>query len=55
MRVQVVQNSPSFKSGYPTFGTAGHLSIKHNPSWDVYIGFKPVPDIKRGGLLNYYA
>lgn len=60
MKVQPVQYSPSFKSGYPTFGT-GHCSMKYDPTWDIYLGYKDPepgrkPDIGTwNGILNYYA
>lgn len=68
MRVDVVKDCVTFKSGYPTFGT-GHLSVKTTPNVydtvlsfkytpdiydNVYIGYKPV-DISKGKKLDYLA
>ena len=57
MRITPVAYSPSFKSGYPTFGTAGHLSKKlsYDPMWDVYWGYYPKPDEKNDGHILYNA
>lgn len=57
MRITPVAYSPSFKSGYPTFGTAGHLSKKlsYDPMWDIYWGYYPKPDEKNDGHILYNA
>lgn len=57
MRIERIENTITFKSGYPTFGT-GHLS-KKEPSQEIYAeiwrGYKPV-DNKEGILkVNYLA
>lgn len=68
MKVDVVKDCVTFKSGYPTFGT-GHLSVKVTPNVydtvlsskytpdiydNIYIGYKPV-DIPKGKKLDYLA
>ena len=58
--IDIVKNNVVFKSGYPTFGTNGHLSIKPNDILDdilddVYIGYKPTDTIKSGLAINYLA
>lgn len=54
MKIDVVENQISFKSGYPTFGTAGHLSIKPEVYDLVYLGFRP-DVLKEGKRLNILA
>ena len=57
MRVNSINNGNevSFKSGYPTFGTSGHLS--YNPEvYDlVYIGFKPSGVLVKNKKLDCFA
>ena len=57
MRVEVAEHNVVFKSGYPTFGTNGHLNRKYTPDpFDiVYLGFRPSGILKNGNKLNYYA
>ena len=64
MKIAGLQNAISFKSGYPTFGTCGHLSNK--PIYDepyIYPGYlyrlpKPGDIRPNGGILHnldYFA
>jgi hypothetical protein len=57
MKIEPVISSSniSFKSGYPTFGTNGHLNKTPASVYDnVYIGYRPTSDILKGGLhINY--
>ena len=56
MKVDAVKNNIVFRSGYPTFGTNGHLSAKPSDILDnVYIGYKPTDTIKSGLTINYLA
>lgn len=64
MRVDIEPNNNiTFKSGYPTFGTSGHLNSKPDVNdfiYDnVYIGFKPMPKpsglLKKGESIDYFA
>jgi hypothetical protein len=51
MRIEPVGEPISFKSGYPTFGTNGHLSQRPMDVYDnLYISYRPTPDILRSGL-----
>lgn len=59
MRVDSINivDSIAFKSGYPTFGSSGHLSYKPDRYDLVYIGFKPSGILEKSedGKLNYLA
>ena len=45
-----------FRSGYPTFGTNGHLTHRNDIYDNVYLGFKPIPNgILKGTKINYLA
>ena len=47
----IISNNVSFKSGYPTFGTNGHLNKIPASVYDnLYISYRPTPDILRSGL-----
>lgn len=51
MRIEPVGEPISFKSGYPTFGTNGHLTQRPMDVYDnLYISYRPTPDILRSGL-----
>ena len=55
MRVDVVKDCVTFKSGYPTFGT-GHLSVKTTPNvYDTVLSFKYTPDIYDTVLSSKYT
>ena len=55
MRVDGVKSNIPFKSGYPTFGSNGHLSYIPDKHDLVYIGFRPTGGLKRGQKLDVKA
>ena len=57
MKIMEIKNAISFKSGYPTFGGAGHLSNKIYDEPYIYSGYLyklPGPEMPRpsGGILH---
>lgn len=61
MKIDAIKHNIVFKSGYPTFSSAGHLNYAPDLIHDhVFLPYKP---IHRGGLLakeepnkiDYYA
>lgn len=59
MRINKPNNIDSlvFRSGYPTFGSCGHLSSIPNTYDLIYFGFKPngILEKPEGAKLNYLA
>jgi hypothetical protein len=65
MKITHIQNPISFKSGYPTFQSSGHLSFKghpvprYNPVYENTNPFyRPYPGILptgKGGILDKLA
>lgn len=55
MKVEAIKDRVVFKSGYPTFGSDGHLSLRYDPTWDIYLGFKPSGILKDKRKLDYLA
>jgi len=57
MKIMEIKNAISFKSGYPTFGGAGHLSNKIYEEPYIYSGYlyklpEPGTTRPRGGILK---
>lgn len=57
MKITQIKTPIVFKSGYPTFGSQGHLSVRqgHFPDYYVVKDVIPGDDERKGGILNYYA
>ena len=56
MKINFNIHNINFKSGYPTFNSAGHLSCKPGIYDLAHLGFKPYPDVVRSGLhIDYLA
>lgn len=56
MKIQELSsNNVTFKSGYPTFGTSGHLSHKPNVSEIIGRYFKPTGILNKPTKMDYYA
>lgn len=49
MKIKPIDVNTTFKSGYPTFNTAGHLSYYPDIYDLVYLGFRPSGILKLNG------
>lgn len=55
MKIKPIQDQITFKSGYPTFNSGGHLSYNPDVFDNVYIGVRPSGILKLGEKIDYKA